>query len=103
MVWLAALGGAAPIGNSDGPIASPEIGGITWDLYKGDNSWKVYSFIAKDTIHDYSGDINDFFQYLTKNEGVSSDLYLQTVGAGTEPFTGSNATFTVSPYSISLN
>lgn len=103
MVWLASLGGAEPIGHSDGAIASPTIGGITWDLYKGDNSWTVFSFVAQSTVKTYSGDINDFFQYLTDNEGVSSSQYLQTIGAGTEPFTGSNATFTVSPYSISLS
>ncbi|KAJ5159601.1 xyloglucan-specific endo-beta-1-4-glucanase A [Penicillium canariense] len=102
MIWLASYGGAEPIGYGSGPIASPIIGGITWDLYKGPNTWTVFSFVARDTITDYSGDINDFFGYLTTNEGVPSSYYLQTIGAGTEPFTGSNAWFTVNPYTISL-
>lgn len=103
MVWLAALGGAQPIGHSSGPIASPSIGGYTWDLYKGTNSWTVFSFVSKNEINEFSGDINEFFTYLIDNEGVSSSYYIQTIGAGTEAFTGSDAWFTVSPYTISLN
>lgn len=102
MIWLASFGGAEPIGYGNGPVASPEIGGITWDLYKGPNSWTVFSFVARSTVHTYSGDVNHFFQYLIKEQGVSSSQYLQTIGAGTEPFTGTGATFNVSPYRITL-
>ncbi|RDH28853.1 concanavalin A-like lectin/glucanase domain-containing protein [Aspergillus welwitschiae] len=85
------------------PIASPTIGGYTWDLYKGPNDWTVYSFVARETITDFSADVLEFFTYLVDNEGVSSSLYLQTLGAGTEPKTGSDAWFTVSPYTVSIN
>ncbi|RAH45309.1 xyloglucan-specific endo-beta-1,4-glucanase A [Aspergillus brunneoviolaceus CBS 621.78] len=103
MVWLGVYGGIEPIGNADGPIASPTIGGRVWDLYKGPNDWTVFSFVARENVQDYSGDIMDFFNYLIDNEGVSSSLYLQTLGAGTEPMTGSDAWFTVAPYEISIN
>ncbi|PWY69359.1 xyloglucan-specific endo-beta-1,4-glucanase A [Aspergillus eucalypticola CBS 122712] len=103
MIWLAAYGGIEPIGNSDGPIASPTIGGYTWDLYEGPNDWTVYSFVARETITDFSADLMEFFTYLVDNEGVSTSLYLQTLGAGTEPKTGSDAWFTVAPYTISIN
>ncbi|OJJ68009.1 hypothetical protein ASPBRDRAFT_58604 [Aspergillus brasiliensis CBS 101740] len=103
MIWLAAYGGIEPIGNADGAIASPTIGGYTWDLYKGPNDWTVFSFVARETITDFSADLMQFFTYLIDNEGVSSSLYLQTLGAGTEPMTGSDAWFTVSPYTISIN
>ncbi|KAJ6141485.1 concanavalin A-like lectin/glucanase [Penicillium chermesinum] len=102
MVWLASLGGAEPIGYGDGPVATPNIGGVAWNLYKGSNSWTVFSFVAQSTINDYSGDMNAFFQYLVQNQGVADSQYLQTIGAGTEPFTGDSATFNVSPYSIYL-
>ena len=103
MIWLAAYGGIQPIGYSDGPIASPTIGGYTWDLYKGPNTWTVYSFVARETVTDFSGDIMEFFTYLIDDEGVPSSYYLQTLGAGTEPMTGSDAWFTVAPYTISIN
>ncbi|PYH44703.1 xyloglucan-specific endo-beta-1,4-glucanase A [Aspergillus saccharolyticus JOP 1030-1] len=103
MVWLGVYGGIEPIGNADGPIASPTIGGQVWDLYKGPNDWTVFSFVARENIENYSGDIMEFFTYLIENEGVDSSLYLQTLGAGTEPKTGEDAWFTVAPYEISIN
>jgi hypothetical protein len=103
MVWLARLGGAEPLGYSGGAIATVSISGVSWDLYKGSNGWTVYSFVATSEETSFSGDMNDFFTYLVDNQGVPSSYYLQTIGAGTEPFTGSNTWFTVSPYTISLN
>jgi xyloglucan-specific endo-beta-1,4-glucanase len=102
MVWLAALGGAAPIGYPTA-IATPTINGVKFNLYKGTNSWTVFSFVAASETTSFSGDINNFLKYLTENEGVSSNNYLQSIGAGTEPFTGSGATFSVSQYSISID
>jgi xyloglucan-specific endo-beta-1,4-glucanase len=103
MVWLGRLGGAEPLGYSGGAIVTVSIGGVSWDLYKGSNGWTVYSFVASSEQTSFSGDMNDFFTYLIDNQGVPSSYYLQTIGAGTEPFTGSNTWFTVSPYTISLN
>lgn len=103
MVWLAALGGAGPISSTGSTIATPTINGVTWDLYTGPNGdTTVYSFVAQSTTEDFSGDLNDFFTYLVDNEGVSDSLYLTTLEAGTEPFTGSNAELKVSEYSVSI-
>ena len=103
MIWLASLGGAEPIGYGSGPIASPSIDGVTWKLYKGPNTWTVYSFVATSQVTNFSGDIMNFLNYLINNDGLPSSYYLQTIGAGTEAFTGSSAWFTVSPYTIQLN
>lgn len=103
MVWLAALGGAFPITSSGSPIASPSIGGVTWNLYQGTNTWTVFSFVATSEQANFSGDIKEFFTYLIDNHGLPSSYYLQSIGAGTEAFTGSNAIFTVSPFTLSLN
>jgi xyloglucan-specific endo-beta-1,4-glucanase len=49
---------------------------------------------------------NLFFKYLVANyasNGFTNSLYLQTVQAGTEVFTGSNAKLTTSAYSIVIN
>lgn len=102
MIWLAAIGGAEPIGYPS-VVASPTIAGTTWKLYKGPNtSWTVFSFVAPNEITDFSGDLNDFFKYLIENQGMQSNYYLQTIQAGTEAFTGTGCEFTVSPLTLSM-
>jgi xyloglucan-specific endo-beta-1,4-glucanase len=44
----------------------------------------------------------EFVKYLTGKQGLPSSQILQSVGAGTEPFVGSNAVLTVTGYSLSL-
>lgn len=103
MIWLAALGGAGPISSTGSPIATPTIGSTTFKLYKGPNgSTTVFSFVAESEQTDYTGDLMDFFNYLVTNEGVSSSQFLQSIGAGTEPFTGSDAELTVTAYSTTV-
>lgn len=102
MVWLGALGGAGPISSTGSPIATVTISGHSWDVWVGPNgAMTVYSFVAQSPINSYSGDLRDFFTYLENNQGLSSSLYLLTVQAGTEPFTGS-ADLQVSSYSASV-
>lgn len=103
MIWLAALGGAGPISSTGSSVATPTIGGYSWDLYSGTNGdTTVYSFVASSDIESWSGDMMDFFTYLVENEGVSSSKYITQLQAGTEPFTGTDAVFTTSSYSISV-
>jgi hypothetical protein len=48
MIWLAALGGAGPIGSA---IETTTISGTTWKLYYDLNgSTKVYSFVAESEV-----------------------------------------------------
>ena len=103
MVWLGALGGAGPISSTGStPIATPKIGSTTFNLYKGPNgAMTVFSFVAQNkTTTSYSGDLMAFFKYLETSQGVPSSQYLQSIGAGTEPFTGRNAKLTTSKYSV---
>lgn len=103
MVWLAAYGGAGPISSTGKAIATPTIGGYTFSLYSGPNGdTTVFSFVSSSTITSFSGDMMDFFDYLTNNQGVSTSNYITSVQAGTEPFSGQNAVFTTSAYSISV-
>ena len=81
----------------------------------------MFSFVAASQVENFSGDIKDFIDYLVSNQGLSDSQYLISVGAGklmeitslnlyadsrtlagTEPFTGSNADFVVSGYSIAI-
>lgn len=104
MVWLGALGGAGPISSTGSPIATPTIGGTSFSLYYGLNgSMKVYSFVATSKMDtNYSGDLKAFYTYLIQSQGLSSSLYLLSIGAGTEPFTGSNAKLS-STFSITVD
>ncbi|OJJ47776.1 hypothetical protein ASPZODRAFT_64395 [Penicilliopsis zonata CBS 506.65] len=101
MIWLAAYGGAGPI--SDGSATSVTIGDYSWDLYSGPNGdTTVYSFVASSTITSFCGDILDFYTYLIDNEGVSDSMYLMSIQAGTEPFTGTDAVLTTTAYTVSV-
>lgn len=61
----------------------------------------VYSFVASSQINSFSGDLMEFVNYLTSKQGMPKSQILQSVGAGSEPFTGSNAVFTTTGYSMS--
>lgn len=104
MVWLAAYGGAGPISSTGStPIATTTIAGHTWKLYKGPNGdTTVYSFVSDGTITSFSGDLNGFFKYLVSSQGLSNSLWITSLQAGTEPFSGSNAVMTTSSYTISV-
>ncbi|CAN8104860.1 unnamed protein product [Discula destructiva] len=103
MVWLTALGGAGPISSTGSALATVTIAGHSWKVYSGPNgSTTVFSFVATSAISSFSGDLNLFFQYLVSSQGVSNSMYITSLQAGTEPFTGSNAVFTTSAYSIAV-
>ncbi|KAI0192197.1 glycoside hydrolase family 12 protein [Xylaria flabelliformis] len=104
MVWLAALGGAGPISSSGSPVATPNIAGVSWKLYDGYNgNMHVFSFVASSQVTSFSGDLKAFLSYLTSNQGMSTSQYVTSIGAGTEPFVGSNAVLTTTTYSISVS
>lgn len=103
MIWLAALGGAGPISSTGSPIATPTIGGIAFSLYEGPNGdTTVLSFVAEEEVTAFAGDLMAFFTYLNASQGVSDALYLQSIGAGTEPFTGSDAVLTTTGYTAEV-
>lgn len=104
MIWLAALGGAGPISSTGSPVATVTIDGVSWKLYKGPNgSTTVFSFVASSQVTSFSGNIKDFLTYLVSSQGLPSSQILQNIGAGTEPFTGSNAVFKTTAYSLTIS
>ncbi|KIY73277.1 glycoside hydrolase family 12 protein [Cylindrobasidium torrendii FP15055 ss-10] len=100
MIWLAKLGGIQPVGSR---IASNvQVAGYNWEIWRGPNTnWQVISFFTTDLIKNFQVDLTDFFDYLIANQSVSSSQYLQSIQAGTEPFTGS-ANLVTSQYSVSI-
>ncbi|MCJ1356827.1 MAG: hypothetical protein MMC33_006823 [Icmadophila ericetorum] len=111
MVWLGDYGGCSPL-SSNGypptPIATPTIDGVAWNLIYGTNgAVKVYSFVAQSKADtSFSGSLLSFYSYLATNyasNGVSESLYLQSVQAGSEVFTGSSAVLTTTGYSLTVS
>ena len=108
MVWLGDYGGASPLsdnGYPPTPIATPTISGTSFNFIVGTNgNVKVYSFVAQSkAATNFSGDLNLFYQWLINNYGLSSGVYLQSIQAGTEVFTGSSAKLTTTKYTITVN
>lgn len=103
MIWLGALGGAGPISHTGLPITTVTIAGISWDLFEGPNgATTVFSFVAHGEQNSFNADLLDFLQFLIQSQGLPSTQYLNGIGAGTEPFDGSNAQFTTGEYVITI-
>ncbi|KAH7145401.1 glycoside hydrolase family 12 protein [Dactylonectria estremocensis] len=103
MIWLAALGGAGPISSTGSAVDTATIAGSSWDVYSGNNGEvDVFSFVATTDINSFDGDLNEFFTYLTTNQGISTSMYATSLQAGTEPFTGSDAVLDITEYTISV-
>lgn len=102
MIWLSAIGGAGPISSTGSAIATVTIAGKQFKLWKGPNGqMTVFSFVAVNPINSFSGDLNEFLIYLRGHQGLPRSQILQSVGAGTEPFSGNNAVFTTTAYTLS--
>ncbi|RAO65734.1 uncharacterized protein BHQ10_001746 [Talaromyces amestolkiae] len=102
MIWLGKYGSIQPLGSQ---IGTATVAGITWQLWYGVNgSQKTYSFVAPSQQTSWSGDILQFFHYLSQNQGFpASSQYLIDLQFGTEPFTGSQTTLTVNNWSAAVN
>ncbi|KAI0512796.1 concanavalin A-like lectin/glucanase domain-containing protein [Xylaria bambusicola] len=103
MIWLGRFGNVYPIGSSVGRVT---VGGNTWELFSGYNgAMKVFSFVATNPpVTSFSSDLKQFFNYLSSNQGFpASSQYLITLQFGSEPFTGSSTTLTVSSWSANAN
>ncbi|CAA9960790.1 Glycoside hydrolase family 12 protein [Pyrenophora teres f. maculata] len=103
MIWLGALGGAGPISKTGSPIAKVSLAGATWNLYNGPNgNVNVFSFVATSPQNNFSGNLMEFMKELTNNHGMPDTQFLTSTGAGTEPFSGSNAKLTTTDYSLTM-
>jgi len=85
MIWVNRTGGAGPIG---GTIATPTIGGTTWELHRGNIGWEVWSFVRTTNSGSGSLNIKDFTDYLRNTWGLSASKYLTSVEFGSEIFHG---------------
>jgi hypothetical protein len=91
MIWPYKIGGAGPAGTRQ---ATVNIGGGTWDLYRGwidagnGVGWNVFSFVRTSNTNSVNFDLRDFTSNLVNRGWLSNSKYLTSVQAGTEVFTG---------------
>ncbi|MEU4560259.1 cellulose binding domain-containing protein [Actinoplanes sp. NPDC023936] len=98
MVWLYKSGGAGPVGTKQATVT---IAGTSWDLYKGNIGWNVYSFVRTSNTSSASLDLTDFTDDLVARGWLAKSKYLSSVQAGTEIFTGSGRLDTTA-YSVKI-
>ncbi len=85
MIWTYRSGGAGPVGTRQ---ATVNIAGTSWDLYRGNIGWNVFSFVRTSNTQSVTFNIRDFLDNLVNRGWVSSSKYLTSVQAGPEVFTG---------------
>jgi xyloglucan-specific endo-beta-1,4-glucanase len=98
MVWLYKSGGAGPVGTKQATVT---IAGTTWDLYKGNIGWNVYSFVRTSNTSSAALNLTDFTDDLVARGWLAKSKYLSSVQAGTEIFTGSGRLDTTA-YSVKI-
>ncbi|MEU8237597.1 cellulose binding domain-containing protein [Actinoplanes missouriensis] len=98
MVWLYKSGGAGPVGTKQATVT---IAGTTWDLYKGNIGWNVYSFVRTANTSSASLDLTDFTDDLVARGWLAKSKHLSSVQAGPEIFTGSGRLDTTA-YSVKI-
>ncbi|KAJ7169149.1 endocellulase [Mycena crocata] len=101
MIWLSGLGGIQPVGSQI--TTGTVVANHTWNVWKGPNAnWQVISFVsAAGDLNSFNVDLNDFFEYLVAQQGVPATQFVQSIQAGTEPFTGT-ANLVTTSYSVSI-
>jgi xyloglucan-specific endo-beta-1,4-glucanase len=99
MVWLYRSGGAGPLGTKQATVT---IGGATWDLYRGNIGWNVYSFVRTSNTTSAEQNLTDFTDDLAGRGWLDKTKYLSSVQAGTEVFSGSGQLGT-SAYSVKIS
>lgn len=106
MIWPGKFGGDVYPLSNDGypptPSATTYIGNSEFNLIIGtEGDTQVYSFVAVGNATNFSGDIQDFYNFLVDNEGFPASQYVLSINAGTEVLTGQDADFTTNSFTLS--
>ncbi|MGW0806593.1 GH12 family glycosyl hydrolase domain-containing protein [Nonomuraea sp. NPDC002799] len=99
MIWTYRSGGAGPVGTRQATVT---IGGTTWDLYRGNIGWEVYSFVRTGNTSSVNLNLRDFLNDLVSRGWLANSKYLTSVQAGTEVFIGTGRLDTTS-YSTNVS
>lgn len=102
MLWLEIWGGQVPIGHSDGPTASFDLYGTTFDLYEGENKGSgvtVRSALPAASSNGggaspfngvFSGDLKEWLQVMANLGFIADSDFVNIGNAGTEVFYGNS-------------
>jgi hypothetical protein len=85
MVWLFHAGGAGPVGTRQATVS---INGTSWDLYRGNIGWNVFSFVRTSNTTSSNLNLKDFSDNLISRGWLNNSKYLTSVQAGAEVFIG---------------
>lgn len=86
MIWTYRSGGAGPLGTLQGTVT---IAGTSWDLYRGNIGWNVFSFVRRSNTTSATLHVQDFLNNLVSRGWMSNTKYLSSIQHGTEVFIGS--------------
>ena len=102
MIWVATYGGAGPLGTY---VETVSFAGGSWNVYKGNIGWNVYSFVRTSNSTSWSFNVRDFVNYVVYTKGwVANSKFLTSVQFGTEVFrTNGNGQVNVSNYRVDVN
>lgn len=99
MIWTYRGGGASPVGSRQATVT---VAGTTWELWRGNVGWEVYSFVRTGNTSSVQLNLRDFLNVLTSRGWLSSSKYLTSVQAGTEIFVGQGRLDTTA-YSVTIS
>lgn len=85
MIWTCRSDGAGPVVTRQATVS---IAGTSWDPYRGDIGWEVYSFVRTANTNSAALDLRDFTAHLVGRGWLSGAEYLTSVQHGAEVFTG---------------
>lgn len=85
MVWLNHAGRPQPIGSK---VATVNLAGGTWDVWYGNSSWKVVSYVRTTPTSSINFAVRDFFDDMVARGYGQRSWYLTSVQAGFEPWIG---------------
>ncbi|MEO3807414.1 cellulose binding domain-containing protein [Sphaerisporangium sp. B11E5] len=99
MIWTYRGGGASPVGSRQATVT---IAGTTWELWRGNVGWEVFSFVRTGNATSVQLNLRDFLSVLVSRGWLSSSKYLTSVQAGTEVFVGQGRLDTTA-YSVTVS
>ncbi|WP_410813875.1 GH12 family glycosyl hydrolase domain-containing protein [Micromonospora sp. 067-2] len=99
MIFLDYTAGAHPESNK---VATVDLAGATWDVYRSTDSWQVISFVRTATTTSASMNLRDFLGYAVDAGWLDPNKYLISVQAGFEVWRGAGKYITTD-YNVSVS
>lgn len=100
-MWLGMYGGVTAPGAL---IKDVDIGQVSFAVYEAlEEGGKMYTFVAKTTESNYSGDLLDFVDWAASESDLSPTWCINSTKGGTHTYASQEATFAVEQFSLQEN